>query len=181
MNDKNALGDEKPDLDEAPALDEKPEGLGEKTSEDLFREGRNFLCRGESFVRGEKIIVGFRGLNQLSLYCGEDPVFQFNHRLEVRRVFHSGQVYRAQLGNLVRLVRASSGGRIVFDPLPVSIKDEQVLLAELEGWLDELRAASGKMHWKTIGEESAAFEERLQVWLDSLARPVVVASIANLG
>ena len=59
--------------------------LEERDREDLLRDGRLMPLRGECLIDGVKVVLGFRSQGQLSLYCGPDPVFQFNAARELRR------------------------------------------------------------------------------------------------
>jgi hypothetical protein len=65
--------------------------LEEQDREDLLRDGRAMPLRGECTLSGSQVVIGFRSAGQLSLYCGPDPVFQFNAEQKLRRAFFQGR------------------------------------------------------------------------------------------
>lgn len=148
--------------------------------EDLLRDGKNFRCRGEIALQGCKVIVGFRDQDQFSLYCGEDPVFQFNADAELRRVFFDGAVYRASSGDLMRMIRASRGGRVVFDSSTVSGDLLQQIQSTFEQWSKMLRESLGSENWRVVGESRGEFLGRLDRFLMRVCYPVLIAQAPNL-
>mgnify|MGYP003681535513 CR=1 FL=1 len=76
----------------------------EQDREDLLRDGHQMSIRGETIINGIVVTIGFRSLGQLSMYCGADPVFQFNADHQLRRVFFEGERIAADAGRLVLLL-----------------------------------------------------------------------------
>ncbi len=153
----------------------------ESSREDLLRDGKNFLFRGEVALHACKVVVGFRDLNQCSIYCGEDPVFQFNADAKLRRVFFQGVVYRAAVGELMQMRRSSKGGRVLFDSSQAPNDVMTQIQFSLGEWLANLRVALGEAEWRVIGESREEFLRRLEVFLSRVSAPVSIAHAPNLN
>ena len=80
----------------------------EHPREDLLRDARNISPRVQVRlalpVDAEPVFCGFRG-DAISFYFGEDPVYQFNPRGELRRAFVNGQLIKAEGGELIAMQR----------------------------------------------------------------------------
>lgn len=79
----------------------------ESDREDLMREAVALVERAELRVPGfdELITVGFRSNSALSLFIGQDPVYQFDPAGRLRRAFVDGFLFRSQHETLARLER----------------------------------------------------------------------------
>jgi hypothetical protein len=88
----------------------------ESSREDLLREATALVERIEFAARAteslpvaghgdEHIVAGFRRDGALSVFFGEDPVYQFNAAGELRRAYKSGKLLKAAGGRLVSLTR----------------------------------------------------------------------------
>lgn len=88
----------------------------ESSREDLLREATALVERIELAPRdseshsagtgGDKhIVVGFRRDGALSIFFGDDPVYQFNAAGEIRRAYLDGKLLKAAGGQLVSLDR----------------------------------------------------------------------------
>jgi hypothetical protein len=154
--------------------------IDEHDREDLLREGRNMPWRGETLIDGEKVIVGFRDQGQASLFCGVDPVFQFNGQRELRRVYFHGTRYRAENGRLFALTRDSRGGRVEFETRMIDPALEVKLFDALQSWLAALRHAVETGVWRVEGEAIESFQSRLRHWLAELPDPPRVAAAPNV-
>jgi len=55
-----------------------------------------------------ELVAGYRGDGSLSLYLGEDPVYQFDPEGRLRRAFVDGLLYRTQGSTLAQLTRDRS-------------------------------------------------------------------------
>ncbi|MFO0999612.1 MAG: hypothetical protein U0936_04690 [Planctomycetaceae bacterium] len=84
----------------------------EADREDLIREAVALTERVELFVPGfqELITIGFRSNGAMSIFVGQDPVYQFDPSGRLRRAFVGGFLFRSQHSGLARLqrVRAES-------------------------------------------------------------------------
>lgn len=79
----------------------------ESDREDLIREAVAMPERGEFRVPGldELVTVGFRVTAAMSIFIGQDPVYQFDPAGRLRRAFANGLLYRSQQSTLARLQR----------------------------------------------------------------------------
>lgn len=148
--------------------------------ENLLRDGKNFLYRGEVLLNDTKVVVGFRRHDQIALYCGEDPVFQFNSEPAIRRVYFKDGVYRAESRQLVRLVRSREVGRVAFCPEPLDHLAEQEVFRVLEFWASRIEEAIDEPGWSIVGEESSRFRDRLRGWFKRFAFPPLIAEAPNV-
>ncbi len=73
-----------------------------------MREATALTRRAELTVRRETepIVLGFRRTGLLSVYFGQDPVFQFDVQGRLRRAFAGGLLFRSEGTTLARLQRS---------------------------------------------------------------------------
>ena len=154
--------------------------IHEHDREDLLGEGRNMPRRGQCVIDGVTVVVGFRAQGQASLFCGVDPVFQFNSHQELRRVYFRSRRYRAENGRLIELTRDRRGGKVEFETAPIDDDLASELIESLRFWLDRVRSAAQTGRWRVEGEPVEPFQSRLQSWLAGMddqpriaARPYV--------
>ena len=99
--------------------------------EDLLREATALVQRvaleGPALPAG--FVAGFRRDGCLSLFYGADPVYQFNSQQQLRRAFVAGTLYKAEQGQLVRLIRATTSQEVHFVRHELT-DDEQTTLIE---------------------------------------------------
>lgn len=79
----------------------------EADREDLIREAVALTERIELQVRGhnEPVTVGFRTTKAMSVFIGQNPVYQFDPEGRLRRAFVDGFLFRSQHNTLARMVR----------------------------------------------------------------------------
>jgi len=153
--------------------------IQEHDREDLLGEGRNMPWRGQCTIDGVQVVIGFRDQGQASMFCGTDPVFQFNRKHELRRVFFQATRFRAENGRLIAMARDSRGGKIEFVSQPIDSGTEAALLSSLRSWLSQIRRAKDSGSWRVEGEPASQFQSRLSDWLAGLPDPVVIAAVPN--
>ncbi|RLT20103.1 MAG: hypothetical protein DWI29_04335 [Planctomycetota bacterium] len=75
--------------------------------EDLMREAVALPDRVELSVDGfdALITIGFRANSAMSIFIGQDPVYQFDPEGRLRRAFVDGRLYRSQHTTLAMLKR----------------------------------------------------------------------------
>ena len=75
--------------------------------EDLMREAVALPHRVELSVNGFEslITIGFRSNSAMSIFIGQDPVYQFDPEGRLRRAFVDGLLYRSQHTTLAMLKR----------------------------------------------------------------------------
>ena len=79
----------------------------EDDREDLMREAVALPDRVELSVNGLEslITIGFRSNSAMSIFIGQDPVYQFDPECRLRRAFVDGLLYRSQHTTLAMLKR----------------------------------------------------------------------------
>lgn len=79
----------------------------EADREDLIREAVALTERAEFRIEGsvELITIGFRTTKAMSVFIGQDPVYQFDPEGRLRRAFVDGFLFRSQHTTLARMVR----------------------------------------------------------------------------
>lgn len=154
----------------------------EQDREDLLRDGRQMAIRGETTMNDTVVTIGFRDAGQMSLYCGPDPVFQFNAGQQLRRVFFEGERYAADARHLVRLDRAARGGKVQFVAKHVSEDRYAAIIESLDRWIGDLRlvVTQGHAEWRVADQQEAAFHQQLSRWLDAMPQPIEIADSPNV-
>ncbi len=79
----------------------------EEDREDLMREAVALPHRVELSVDGfnSLITIGFRSNSAMSIFIGQDPVYQFDSESRLRRAYVDGLLYRSQHTTLAMLKR----------------------------------------------------------------------------
>lgn len=87
----------------------------EAEREDLLREAVGLVPRAEFCCEGmsERLTAGYRIGGALSLYFGQDPVYQFDGAGRLRRAFVNELLYRSERGTLARLRRERTGDSVM--------------------------------------------------------------------
>jgi len=88
----------------------------ESSREDLLREATALVERIELIPKGSTsdghIVAGFRRNGALSVFFGEDPVYQFNAAGELRRAYTDGKLLKADRGCLAALQRVRTQNQV---------------------------------------------------------------------
>ncbi len=131
--------------------------------ENLLTEATALVRRaelaGESFdPENGPLVAGFRRDGSLSLFLGEDPVYQFNPDGQLRRGFVDGLLYRTQGVTLARLQRdRSSTNHVTLVRHDLSVSElaafRETMTRQLERLLDELTA--GELRQVAVVPETA--------------------------
>ena len=153
----------------------------EHDREDLLRDGRQMPARGECVIEGTTVLCGFRDGGQLSLYCGPDPVFQFNSNRELRRVYYDGRRFAAQRGQLAELTRERRGGRVEFVSKTVDAETCSIIMLSLWRWITRIQDAleSRPDEWRAANDEASVLRQRLTDWIQSLPTDLPIALSPN--
>jgi len=156
----------------------------EDDREDLLREAVALVPRAELHVQGlaELLTAGFRSNGFLSLYFGQDPVFQFDQSGRLRRAFEGGLLYRTAAVTLSRLQRVRSDDTVTLlrhDLNPQELAEfrsrMQHQLAALQTALENgsvfvVRCVPENQDWTSLLLESLAKVSTATPWL---AAPLV--------
>ena len=155
--------------------------------EDLLRDAKGLSPRVELTVEpaaGPSITLfaGFR-VAAASLYFGQDEVYHFNDRGELRRAYLADELLKADAGRLVAMRRERSDAEVALVCRPMASTEQQLLLAELAGRLAALGATLAAGDYRTVGQEPADGDavEQLRGWLRDRQVPLVVANSPHVG
>lgn len=79
----------------------------ESDREDLIREAVALTTRAEILFDGydEPVTIGFRSNQAMSIFVGQDPVYQFDPQGALRRAYVDGFLFRSQHDALARMHR----------------------------------------------------------------------------
>lgn len=140
----------------------RDEGHGE----DLMAEATALVRRAEFTATGGRaeLVAGYRGDGSLSLYFGQDPVYQFDPVGRLKRAFVDGLLYRTQGSTLARLTRdRSSTGKIGLLRHDLDVEQlgffQRSMTDRLVGLLEELD--SGRLNQSAAVPESADVSREL--------------------
>ena len=151
--------------------------------EDLIRTATALVQRVELAIDGfpDLLVIGFRRDGAASLFVGEDPVYQFNARGELRRAFQAGKPIKAESGRLVELTRQRADNRV--DMLRQELTDLQQdqFLSQLRQTLDKLQRALQQNQYRVTGQVPADQDVVRQAsqWIEGLADTIPIAEVAN--
>jgi hypothetical protein len=127
----------------------------ESSREDLLREATALVERIELRPRAtdlstaasklidQPIVAGFRRDGALSIFFGEDPVYQFNAAGELRRAYCNGKLLKATRGRLAALERTRTEHEVQLVRHELSCAEEAEFLSRME---DRLRELSRSIH-----------------------------------
>lgn len=113
----------------------------ETDREDLMREATALRQRAEWEVptEPEPVVTGFKSDGSLSVYLGQDPVYQFAPSGQLRRAFVSGFLYRTQGDTLARIHRERT------DTESTLVRHD-LTAAELEDFRSSMRERLNHLH-----------------------------------
>jgi hypothetical protein len=123
----------------------------ESSREDLLREATALVERIELVPRatdlstaasdlvGQHIVAGFRRNGALSIFFGDDPVYQFNAAGELRRAYCHGKLLKATQGRLAAFQRVRTEDEVQLVRHELSPEEEAAFLSRMD---DRLRAVA---------------------------------------
>lgn len=155
--------------------------LDEHDREDLIREGTAMADRGECVIDNTVVVIGFRSRGQVSLFCGTDPVFQFNERNQWRRTFWMGRRFAAENGRMVELIRPDRGGKVTLTTVMVDDGTHDQITQSLTHWLNAIgqAIANDSVEFRIEGADCGSFRQRVEKWRAKLQTPIVIADSPN--
>ena len=108
----------------------------ESSREDLLREATALVERIELIPNGaaddQHIVAGFRRDGALSVFFGEDPVYQFNAAGELRRAYRDGKLLKATRGRLAALQRVRTQNEVQLVRHELSWEEEVAFMNQME-------------------------------------------------
>lgn len=144
--------------------------------EDLLRDGRNMPVRAATMIGKTRVIIGFRSNGQVSIYCGQDPVFQFNADKEIRRVYFRGERYAANGRALCRLKSIDNSAKLTFQSEPASPDVVDQIFREFDQWRLQIIEST---NWEFADRSESDFATRLRTWIETLPQRPVIAIEPN--
>lgn len=112
----------------------------ESDREDLIREATAMRNRVEWQIPGESepVFTGIRSDGSLSVYLGQDPVYQFTPAGQLRRAYTKGFLYRTQGATLAKLNRERSADQTVLARCDLTSEELSQFLAKMDDQLSRL-------------------------------------------
>ena len=115
----------------------------EADREDLIRDATGLRNRIEWVVPGEPepVVTGLKSNGHLSLYFGQDPVYQFDSAGRLRRAYAGAFLYRTEGATLARIHRERSAGETTLQRRDLSVDELTDFLAAMTTRVRRLRAS----------------------------------------
>ncbi|MEM9353926.1 MAG: hypothetical protein AAGA92_13010 [Planctomycetota bacterium] len=156
--------------------------------EDLLRDARAMPrrvmlhCVLEPGGDELEVFAGFRSNGALSLYFGEDPVYQFNAAGELRRAFVDDAIVKADGGRLARWGRENRAGQVEMHRHDLTDDEQRALLERMLNLIGRLRQAILNRDYKRAGSvpEGELVEEQVAAWIAE-HEAIGVADSAGVG
>ncbi len=155
----------------------------EEDREDLIREAVALLDRAELFVVGfeEPLTIGFRQNSAMSVFVGQDPVYQFDPDGRLRRAFVGGLLYRSQHATLAMLRRERTETQTLLLRTDLGDAELTMFRETMHGLLNLLHQRLTALEYETLRcvPESADHISRILTALDAvrLADPWLSSAI----
>ena len=139
--------------------------------EDLLRDAKAYRNRIELVMQDAAasitVFAGFREEGGLSLYFGQDPVYQFNSQKELRRAFVDDRIHKAEQGQLVRLDPGRTEEKVEMERHVLSPSELEAFSANCSKQLATLLKAIQNESVEVSGQvpDNAEVLQALQAWL----------------
>jgi hypothetical protein len=156
--------------------------------EDLMQEAVALADRIEFQIPEnlESVIVGFRRNGAVSLYFGQDEVFQFNDRGQLRRAYLVGTMLKADDGRLVSLRRFRTQFESQLRSADLDELQTDQLKEHVRNKILGLRAAIANGTARVVRRETSIagdmdLSARTAEWIDGLPDSVEIAAVPNVA
>jgi hypothetical protein len=152
--------------------------------EDLLRDATALLPRIllQAKILGQpcEVFAGFRQPESLAIYFDDDPVYQFNSQGELRRAFVSGQIIKADKGQLVAWERSETLDQTAMLSRRLNIESTHELVNAMLARFAELKASISNGNTNIVGQAPPDGDAlaKLQKWLERI-EAVVIAQTAG--
>ena len=157
----------------------------ETDREDLLREATALVQRCELQILGfaESVVLGFRRDGSASVFCGAEPVYQFNIQNQLRRGYRQGSLLKGDQGRLIRLTRERMPTQVLLVRAELLPAEQDAILAEVTQVLKQLCQSLASGQYTLVGQVPAEgkLPELALAWLQSFPFPVQIASTPNVG
>ncbi|HTU27444.1 MAG TPA: hypothetical protein VMF30_18685 [Pirellulales bacterium] len=155
----------------------------EEPRENLIAEATALVERVELLASGqqEPIVAGFRREGSLSLFFGDDPVYQFNAARQLRRAYVGGRLYKAAGGRLLEITRERDAARLHLASRELTPAESARFVAGLQSLLDGLatKLRGGQVQVVATVPSDADVVGRLELWLAEQGAHVEIALTPN--
>jgi len=148
----------------------------ESDREDLIREATAMRNRVEWQVPGEfePVFAGIRSDGSLSVYFGQDPVYQFTPSGQLRRAYADGFLFRTQGEGLARLSRDRSPDETVLARSDLNPEELSQFLARMDDRLTRLSesiADSSVIQLRSVSDgKSADYQSLIELAINASPR-----------
>ena len=157
----------------------------EHARENLLAEATALVERVDLNVSGidDHVVVGFRTNGCGSIYFGEQPVYQFNRKNELRRALVGETLFKSQHGRIVALRRRRVNGQLELRRHDLEDREAATFLATMQSRLVQLRRALEAGQFSCNGQvpEGAELIGRAAHWLAELCRGARIATSPRVG
>jgi hypothetical protein len=115
----------------------------ESDREDLIREATALIRRTELAADdlSEPITIGFRSNGAMSVFVGQDPVYQFDPTGRLRRAYVGGTLFRSQHSTLAKLDRQRTPEQTILQRQDLNADELQQFRREMRLCLSAVRSA----------------------------------------
>ena len=128
-------------------------------------------------------VLGLRREGGLSIFCEDEPVYQFNSIHQLRRAFWRGQRIKADGGDLMKMSKKRMGGKVELISTKLTVEERVVLLAELEQHLLKLCQAIDRREVKIVVKvpEQEDILKPMRDQLGQIETPAEIAAVPHVG
>lgn len=141
----------------------------ESDREDLIREAVALTTRAEILFDGyeEPVTIGFRSNNAMSIFVGQDPVYQFDPQGALRRAYVGGFLFRSQHEALARMHRVRTETETILSRIDLTSEELQKFQTAMRSCVQSLLSAVQEERFQVLRSvpESFGWREVLQTEL----------------
>jgi len=154
----------------------------ESAKEDLLRQATGLSPRAAWRIGESEIVIGFRTAAAISIFFGEDPVFQFNDAGQLRRGFLNGILLKADRGFLVKMSRHRTDHSVELRSHQCSLEEQEAIVQLASGRISQIATQLREGSQILIGEEppQSDVEQRFLDWVDQFLDTLSIANRPNV-
>jgi hypothetical protein len=158
----------------------------ESDRDDLLREATGLVDRIQLRCpwHVEPIVVGFRTNGAVSLFIGDDEVYQFDSRSAWRRGYLDGRLLKAERGAVVELTRQRTASATTLCRRQLAADERRRYCERLARRLADLEAtllASADQVVGVVSGSGTDVRERVLGWLRARPNPIAIAQRPHVG
>jgi hypothetical protein len=146
----------------------------ESDKEDLIVEATALVERAEYLPDNEPtfpwnvVTIGYRKDGSLSLYCDQDPFYQFDNAGRLRRAHVGGLLYRSQSGTLAELNRQRTEHQTILQRKDLNTDQKNQFQRQMTDCLNRLQSAfgAGQLHKNRSVPADLCLTERTMAFIE---------------